>query len=286
MIYFKLNDQFGNWLFRYASALGIGQPVAALVSDKTAPAKMKAWPGFFDGLQLVDRLPEGTRTYCEPRFAYTPFPTELQSGDWLIDGYFQSERYFNMDDIRRRFMPSSETLDPIREKYADWLSRPGVTGVSVRRGDYLRYPEYHPFVGERFYQDAFARLPEVRDFIVCGNDLDWCRWFFRKTFPDRNFLIAEGDAPHDLMLLSLCKNNVIANSTFSWWSAWLNQNPGRRVLAPSNWFGYGYRRFDVSDIYMKGTEIIRNRQQPGQFLRGLCNLVSRKFHGTGKGISR
>lgn len=286
MIYFKLNDNFGNWLFRCGAALATGCPVRGLVTGKGQRETYAYWEKVFPGLELVDRLPEGTRQFVEPHFTYDPLPEYLQKGDWLLIGYYQSWKYFDDAQMRQRLVLPESYEAELRRLYGDWLARPGVATIGVRRGDYLRLPEYHPFVGERYFREAIGRLPETKDFIVCSNDHAWCRDFFLRNFPDRNFLFPQGEAWQDLFLPSLCPNNVISNSTFNWWGAWLNRLPNHRVIAPSNWFGLGCRRQGQTprDLYLEGTEVVVNHQAPTDYLRGLAHLARNKFReAIGKG---
>ena len=165
------------------------------------------------------------------------------------------------------FGPDSERIASLEGRFGDWLSRPGVTGISVRRGDYLRKAAWHPFVGERYFRDCIARLPDVRDFIVCSDGMGWCKKFFPKAFPGRHFLFVEGESVlNQLYVHTLCANNIVSNSSFSWWGAWLAERRRRAegvkgvTLAPSMWLGYLPRRrgVDWSDVYFDGMEIVKN----------------------------
>lgn len=277
MIYFKLMDNLGNWLFRYAAALSTGLPVRGYLCNPDKKESFEYFGAFFKDLETVDKLPDGIRTYSQPDFSYSPFPDEIREGDWMLNGYFQSARYFNEALVRKTLVPPPDVVEKLTARYGDWLSRPNVTGISVRRGDYLKYPEYHPFVGKRFFRKAIRSLSETRDFIVCSDDIPWCREFFPRAFPDRNFLIADGDPWHDLILPSLCRHNIISNSSFSWWGAWLNTHPGRRVLAPSRWFGFGYRINSTKDLFPPEFEVIPCHQDAIPFLYGIGRMAAKRL---------
>ena len=268
MVYFNLYGNLGNLLFQYATAvsLGKGQAVGVTASEATR-RQLTDYAELFGRLEVVAEAPYGARVV---RQAYER-PTELpsaESGDILLDGYFQSENYFDRELVYDLFKPSATRVDALRTKYGEWLSRPGVTGLSVRRGDYLRKAAWHPFVGERYFRDCLARLPDVRDFIVCSDGIPWCRRFFPKAFPERRFLFVEGAPVLDqLYVHALCANNVLSNSSFSWWGAWLAQR--RRVrdglpgvaLAPSMWYGYAPRRRGLywQNVYFDGSQVVPNR---------------------------
>ena len=268
MVYFNLYGNLGNLLFQYAAAvsLGKGEAVGVTASEKTR-RQLKEYGRLFAGLKTVEAAPADAVRVRQVKCNPTAFPS-AEGRDVLLDGYFQGENYFDRDLVYGLFKPSEARVAGLRARYGDWLSRPGVTGISVRRGDYLRKAAWHPFVGERYFRDCLARLPDVRDFIVCSDGLDWCKAFFPKAFPDRRFRFVEGEGVLDqLCVHTLCANNVVSNSSFSWWGAWLAHR--RRVregrpgvtLAPSMWYGYAPRRdgADWRDIYFDGMAVVKNR---------------------------
>lgn len=268
MVYVNLFGNLGNLLFQYATAvsLGAGKAIGVTDSPKTL-AQLHEYSEMFKGLEVVAKAPEGVLRVDQVRCDHTEFP-DSGGRDILINGFFQSERYFDCDLVYDLMKPSETRIARLREKYGDWLSRPGVTGISVRRGDYLRKAAWHPFVGERYFRDCLSRLPEINDFIVCSDGLKWCRRFFPKTFPDKRFCFVEGESVIDqLYVHTLCANNIVSNSSFSWWGAWLGERRRREsevrgiTLAPSMWLGYVPKRRggDWSDIYFDGMEVVRNR---------------------------
>lgn len=260
MIYFKMKGGLGNILFEYASALSVESGCVGVLESSCDKRRLEDLRLAMPELQVVPAPPPGVTVYHEPSFAYRPIPAP-EGRDLLLNGYFQSERYFDVARVRAALTPSSERKALLREWLGDWASLPDLTSVHVRRGDYLSQPHRHPFVGEGYFRHALARLPEARHCLIFSNDLDWCRDFFPRAFPDRMFRYAEGGTPvDDLHLQSLCRNHVISNSSFSWWGAWLDADPGKRVLAPSHWFGCWMVRhgYDWQDIYAQGTEIVAN----------------------------
>lgn len=268
MVYFNLYGNLGNLLFQYATAvsLGKGQTIGVTASEKTH-GLLKEYGELFGGLEVVAEAPKAATVVRQAYEKPTDFPS-VDSGDVLLDGYFQSEDYFDNDLVYGLFKPNEARVAALQARYGEWLSRPGVTGLSVRRGDYLRKGAWHPFVGERYFRDCLARLPDVRDFIVCSDGLPWCRRFFPKAFPDRRFLFVEGASVLDqLYVHALCANNVVSNSSFSWWGAWLAQQrrvrEGRKgvALMPSMWYGYAPRKRGLywQNIYFGGSEAVANR---------------------------
>ena len=271
MVYFNLHGRLGNQLFQYAAALSLGKGKAVgVTSNPRALASIRDAGPLFSGLEIVPQAPEGAMLVRQPNmFGPVEFP-EPEGRDLLLDGFFQDERYLDDALVRRAYAIPREMEQRLRARFGAALAQPQVTSIHVRRGDYLKLPQSHPFVGERYFRDAIARLPGCRQFIVCSDDLDWCRRFFPKTFPDRQFEFADGGSPmEDLFLCSLCRNNIMSNSSFSWWGAWLNGHPDKRVIAPSMWFGFALKNYglDWSGLYFKNVEVVRNGYSPVQWLK-------------------
>lgn len=154
-----------------------------------------------------------------------------------IDGYWQSEKYFEdiEEEIRKLYtFPNSE--NPKNSALADELKNGTSVSIHVRRGDYLGG---FPVMDMDYYIPAMKYFKEKYEnvkFYIFSNDLKWCRDNFINedvTFIDWN---TGKDSIFDMYLMTQCKHNIIANSTFSWWGAWLNTNPGHEVIAPKVWF--------------------------------------------------
>jgi len=109
-------------------------------------------------------------------------------------------------------------------------------GVHVRRTDYLKFPNIHPFPGLDYYKKSFEVYRDnfACTFVVCSDDIKWCK----ENFVGDDFLFSESnDSIFDLMLLSNCDHNIIANSSFSWWGAYLNCNLSKIITSPNKWMG-------------------------------------------------
>jgi hypothetical protein len=89
-----------------------------------------------------------------------------------------------------------------------------------------------------------------KKFLIFSDDIQWCK----QNFPEmKNFVYIEGQKDYeDFLLMSLCNHNIICNSSFSWWAAWINQNSNKIVIAPKKWFGPAYSHFDTKDLYCDG----------------------------------
>ena len=170
--------------------------------------------------------------YKEPKHSYNKIPFKE---NMAIVGYFQSEKYFLQSEglIRDMFSPSVDTFEYIKKKYGNIL-KSNPTSIHIRRGDYLKFQNIHPSCTKEYYQNAISALDSGETFLVFSDDPEWCR----ENFNQKRFVIVENELDYiDMFLMAECKNNIIANSSFSWWAAWLNSNKNKRIIAPSVWFG-------------------------------------------------
>ena len=140
----------------------------------------------------------------------------------------------------------------IYEKYSEILN--GETcSIHVRRGDYLGLNGHHPVCDLEYYNKSINLFDKNTKFLVFSDDIKWCQ----ENFKGENFIFISGNRDFiDIWLMSLCQNNIIANSTFSWWGAWLNQNINKKVIAPSKWFGPLKINHNTQDLIPEAWEII------------------------------
>ena len=183
--------------------------------------------------------------HAEKGFHYQEIPNYNSSV--VLYGYFQSEKYFKdyEDDIRDLFMSYDINLS---DDIKNLLDNENTCSIHIRRGDYLKSPNHHPTQSMNYYMKAIKQMPKDSIFLIFSDDIDWCK----QNFPDlpEKFKFIEGNKDYeDLYIMSHCKNNIICNSTFSWWAAWLNSNSNKIVVAPSVWFGPAYAGHDTKDLY-------------------------------------
>ena len=170
----------------------------------------------------------------------------------LVDGYWQSEKYFlPIADVIRKDFAFPEASER-NKSLAKEMSRTMSVSIHVRRGDYLGG---FPVMDETYFNPAMDYFNEKYGdvhFYVFSNDMDWCRDHLKAekiTFVDWN---TGKDSPFDMWLMTQCKHNIIANSSFSWWGAWLNQNESKEVIAPKTWFYHA----ETPDVYCKDWIVI------------------------------
>ena len=187
-------------------------------------------------------------TYKEPEFIYNEIPYQ---NNLLLDGYFQSEKYFDEKVVRELFSIDDISNSYIHEKYGSLLDNKTVS-VHVRRGDYLPRIGRHPICGMSYYNKSFEYFDDDNLFLIFSDDIEWCK----NNFEGNNFVFIENEKDYiDLYLMSLCKDNIICNSTFSWWGAWLNTNENKKVISPKIWFGEK-KPLNTKDLYCEGWKII------------------------------
>ncbi len=173
------------------------------------------------------------KIYQEPFFHYNEIP---YTKDLKLTGYFQSEKYFlnNKEEIKKLFSVDNESFKYIKNKYSLDLFEDSCS-LHIRRGDYLNYPNHHPVCSLDYYNMAI-NLIDNKNILIFSDDINWAKENLH--FKNKNLYFIENNKDYiDLWLMSMCKNNIIANSTFSWWGAWLNKNEDKKVIAPLNWFG-------------------------------------------------
>lgn len=149
------------------------------------------------------------------------------------DGFFQSEKFFKHKEsyIRHMFEPSDDIMNYIKSKYP-FLFTENITSLHVRRGDYLKLSHVLPPQTLEYYKTAIDIIGKDSKFLVFSDDMQWCK----ETFSGDNFIFSNEDDYIELFMMSFCKNNIMSNSSFSWWGSWLNKNQNKKVIAPKIWF--------------------------------------------------
>ena len=266
MITCQLIGGLGNQLFQIATTLAV-----ALEHEDEAVFDLNGHRQLSQGSRAIDyrttmyrnltdrQIPPCKYIFKEQDFGYQPIA--YQSGMMLV-GFFQSEKYFIQyrQNLLNIFTPENQVIEELKSKYGLILERPNCA-IHVRRGDYLTRPQYNPICSLDYYSCAIELFDRDTTFFVFSDDIDWCKQIFdspRFTFSENSSVASReprrtGHPPSseyiDLYLMSMCQHQIIANSTFSWWGSWLNQNPHKRIIAPKNWFGSALGHLKTDDIY-------------------------------------
>lgn len=177
---------------------------------------------------------KSSTTYHEPDFHYNPIPYKPNMN---LLGYFQSSKYFDdFEDNIKHLLRPKYNLYRIED----------TTSIHVRRGDYLKHPNHHPILPMKYYESAME-LTNTKRYLVFSDDIPWCK----KNFIGNQFDFSEEqNEVLDLELQSKCTHNIIANSSFSWWGAYLNENQDKIVIAPKAWFGPALFSHNTKDLYI------------------------------------
>lgn len=189
--------------------------------------------------------------YKEKSFHFDPEVLQCSSNAFF-DGFWQSEQYFL--PIRSTLLADlipAKPLEGALAHIAKEIEQCNAVSIHVRRGDYVSDPTttaYHGVCSKEWYEQAAnymkQHVPNLQ-FFVFSDDYEWAKTNLNFDAPTR-FIEPSPDGLecNDLYTMSLCKHNVIANSSFSWWGAWLNQNPNKIVIAPKQWFVAGPQNMD------------------------------------------
>jgi len=209
-------------------------------------SRLTGKPLFYSGAVIRERF-----------FQFDPLILKLNRSVYL-EGYWQSEKYFkDIEGIIRREFTIRHEPDRMNTELAAQIHGKNSIALHVRRGDYLSNPvtsKYHGTCSINYYRQAAQRIANSVSqphFFAFSDDPEWVRENLKLGLPityvshngaDKNY--------EDLRLMSLCKHHIIANSSFSWWGAWLNGNADKIVIAPVKWFDRD--EIDTSDLIPKG----------------------------------
>ncbi len=250
LIVSQLTGGLGNQLFQYAAGKALAERNGADFALDISSYK-KVWrPFVLDEFNITAKkanrwdifrakyFPFGKK-FVEPHFHFFPKFFDIK-GNAYIEGLFQSEKYFKniKEDIRKEFTPRI----PIAEKFPDIAQRitySEAVAVAIRRGDYLTKPHLYNILTPEYYKKTIRLMSErVHNpvFFFFSDDIEWVKENI--PCPDNSVFVSDGKmtGPEEFVLMTLCKHNIIANSTFSWWAAWLNKNPEKIIIAPKKWF--------------------------------------------------
>jgi hypothetical protein len=198
---------------------------------------------------------------CEPFGDHRFRPEYLDlPASCVLAGYFQSPRYFASvaEPLRRELDPGSLAWDAATQRLAERIGGPGSVAIHVRRTDYIGNPTVD-FLGAAYYRRAIARMRELvpgcRWHVFSDGAAEWER--FLGLPADELATVATGhpDPLRDLYLMSLADHQIIANSSYSWWAAWLGKHPGQCVIMPDEWYR-GSVMAPIEDKRVEGWECV------------------------------
>lgn len=232
--------RLGNQLFQIASLFGIAH------KNNLNPVIPEEWKykDFFPHCNKYLGKVECQNIIRIPQFHFVDFAIPSNQ-DILLDGYLQSYKYF---DFMYPYIKVLFYIKGNENKY-----RIPYTSLHIRRGDYLQYPNHHPTTSLDYYNNAIETIGINQDFVICTDDKPYCQDLINKgLFASKNMFISDAeDEITDFSTMTICDNNIIANSSFSWWAAYLNNNPNKTVISPNphtKWFGPAYANWNMDDL--------------------------------------
>ena len=257
----RLQGGLGNQMFQYAAGLALAQRLGVrLCADFADFSRDPLRDYALGGWRLHAPLTAGTRPvrrwrfrrqkqsadlYREPSYCYDDAGWERLAVPVYLDGYFQSPRYFT--DIAALVRAAFQPATPLSTSSADFANTIHAetcpVAVHVRRGDYASNPHTaatHGLLDATYYNTALDIMDRLTAgaarYVVFSDDIDMALPLFagRQVLAIRHSIPV---LPHeDIVLMQTCHHHIIANSSFSWWGAWLNPRPDAWVIAPRLWF--------------------------------------------------
>lgn len=247
MISCNLKGGVGNQLFQISTTYTLASENndVAVFDFNKCWTPMQGYPSvkytnnLFKNFKPIDNfIPKNA--YVEQSHSYNQIP---YSDGLFLDGYFQSELYFKS---KREELLNLYDFSYRKNEIDDFLKtipRP-IVSVHIRKGDYIPHTHIFNILTDEYYKEAMSIYKNC-SFLFFSDDLDFIKQkysnFYQSTFNDEIL---------DLILMSLCDHNIIANSSFSWWGAWLNKTPDKIVVGPKKWFS-DQSNIDSKDIIPK-----------------------------------
>jgi len=251
MIIVRLIGGLGNQMFQYAAARR-----AAYVHSTTLKLDISAFNWYklrkyslnhfniIENIATADDIAQFKGQIIKQNFFHFNPDILKVPKDVYLDGYWQSEKYFaDIEDIIRKEFRTKYELYGKNKELASYIQNCTSVSLHIRRGDYVSDPQTNSVHGTctlDYYQRCISKLLEkITDphFFIFSDDPKWVIANLHLDYPT-TFVIHNGLEKdfEDLRLMSMCKHNIICNSSFSWWGAWLNANPGKMIFAPDQWF--------------------------------------------------
>ncbi len=252
--------RLGNQMFQYASLRGIaarrgydfGIPPSKFEDEWRSHQLFEVFDLPHLPRQNVKYLDGGNAPVAQEKFFhFDQLLFDQCPNDISLFGFFQSEKYFKHieESIKEDFTFREHILEPCKD-IAEGFENP--VSLHVRRTDYLTNNANHHNLDLSYYEEALKHFDD-RQVIVFSDDPEWCKE--QSLFSDDRFFVSESeDNKIDLCLMTFCTSHIIANSSFSWWGAWLANS--QKVIAPSKWFGPNNADKETKDLIPETWTII------------------------------
>jgi hypothetical protein len=253
------NGRLGNQMFQIASTIGVAlkNKIDYYFPDWVCHESKVEYHKFFSKKLPTLNFNNQIINIFETQFNYKDIKINDHNKIYSLNGYFQSEKYFKEyeNTIRSYFTPIEEIQLEVDLKYGKILKNS--CSIHIRRGDYLGQMSHHPIQLLEYYhkgvEKIYGKNIDNINFLIFSDDIDWCKKNI--ILPNIHF-IENNINIIDMFLMSKCENNIIANSSFSWWGAWLNKNKNKKIIAPKKWFGESLSHHNTDDIIPKEWVVI------------------------------
>jgi hypothetical protein len=273
--------RLGNQMFQYAALKGIASNRGF---EYTIPSQYNEYQidnyGLLECFELTTNKNIGfiqtEKVIQEKHFHFDEHLFNNCPDNISLTGFFQTEKYFEKikNQIKQDFTFKKDWLEPCLE-FMSQFDGEEVGFLHVRRGDpnltdkrgfkwaYVNLQDQHPVQTIEYYEKAIQEFSEDMKFLVFSDSIDWVKE--QDFFKGERFMFSEPEHKYsdgalvpyiDLCLMSLCSHAIIANSSLSWWGAWLQKNPNKKIITPSKWFGPAYAQHDTKDLYCERWKII------------------------------
>jgi hypothetical protein len=232
------NGRFGNKLFQIAAT------IATSVKNNINYGFYGNfnYEFMFSNLKLPQAIKVPEKKYYEYCFEYYDICIQEPTNFF---GFYQSEKFF--ENIKQQVLDMYDFNKKIEnELVAKYSFIKDSCSIHVRRTDYLNQQSYHPVLPLNYFKKALE-LTDCKKFTVFSDDINWCK----ENFKGDEFSFINLKDYEDFILMANCKDNIITNSTFSWWAAYLNKTPNKKTICPvrNKWFGPSYASKNTKDIY-------------------------------------
>ena len=260
MITVKLQGGLGNQMFQYAAGRALAEKKGAqVILDRTwynqefrSGTTPRTYELSFFHLHHFTRSVQSKFTsravsflakdYKEPHFHYDTGFLNLPRHA-VLTGYFQSEKYFKgiRDILLREFAWKKERQGKNLSLFKEIRQTPGSISLHIRRCDYItneNVAKVHGITEMSYYEAGVKKMAQKINnpkFYIFSDEPEWCRQNLKLNHPTE-YISNHGHGSEDMRLMKECRHHIIANSSFSWWGAWLNENPDKLVIAPKKWF--------------------------------------------------
>lgn len=220
--------------FNVVQKIATPKEISMFLKYKTKIGKFWSW---YNRL-IADK----TRYIQERQFNFEPLLLSLKKSAYL-DGYWQTEKYFkDIEEIIRKDFTLKNKPSVEAENWIKKMEKCNSVSIHIRRGDYISNQKTNQFHGTcslEYYREAISLISQKISapvFFIFSDDMVWVKNNLKIDYPTS--YISDNKIPdyEEMIIMSNCKHNIIANSTFSWWGAWLNNNPNKTVITPKKWF--------------------------------------------------